>query len=65
MTPDEEDFLQHMLLCAQHGIEVDAKAVARLRRLADWADAPLPPCWTGTVDVNEVKRAVDAARERG
>ena len=60
----DEAFLAHMLAAAEAGATVTAAEVARLRRLADWADAPLPPCWSGTVDPGEVRRAVDAARLR-
>lgn len=58
----DEAFLAHMLAAADAGATVTAAEVARLRRLADWADAPMPPCWSGTVDPGEVRRAVDAAR---
>ena len=60
----DEAFLAHMLAAADAGATVTAADVARLRRLADWADAPMPPCWSGTVDPGEVRRAVDAARLR-
>lgn len=63
MTPDET-FLNRMLLAAEAGEHVTADDVARLRRLADWADTPPPPRWDGTLDKGETRRAVEAARRR-
>lgn len=64
-TPTEEEaFLAMMLTAAQTGTRVTVDDVARLRRLADWADAA--PCqgWNGTLDRGETQRAVDDAREK-
>lgn len=64
-TPTEDEaFLTMMLTAAQSGTRVTAEDVARLRRMADWADAAPCPGWNGTLDRGETQRAVDAARER-
>lgn len=61
---DDDAFLAMMLTAAQTGTRVTAEDVARLRRLADWADAAPPAGWNGTLDKHETARAVDAAKER-
>lgn len=64
-TPTEDEaFLAMMLTAAETSTRVTAEDVARLRRLADWADAAPAPGWNGTLDKHEAQRAVDAARER-
>jgi hypothetical protein len=45
-------------------MHVTSEDVARLRKLADWADTLLPREWYGTIDKNEAKRAVEAAKKR-
>lgn len=66
LTPpcDTEVFLLRMVTAALNGERVTAEDVAELRRLADWADAPPPPTWNGTLDKGETARAVAAARKR-
>lgn len=61
---DTEAFLNGMMDAAQSGRTVSAEDVARLCRLADWADAAPAPGWNGTLDRGETARAVNAARER-
>lgn len=61
---DAEAFLSRILAAAQAGERVTAEDVARLRQLADWADAAPPPGWDGTLDKGEAARAVEAARKR-
>lgn len=64
-TPSEDEaFLAMMLTAAETGTRVTAEDVARLKRLADWADAAPPPGWNGTLDRGETARAIQAARER-
>ncbi|UPY35528.1 hypothetical protein [Sediminicoccus sp. KRV36] len=64
-SPTEaEAFLDRMMHAAQSGSPVTAEDVARLRRLADWADAAPAPGWNGTLDRGETARAIHAARER-
>jgi hypothetical protein len=61
---DDAAFLTTLLQRVEKGERVTLEDVSRLRRLADWADAP--PCtgWDGTLDVNETKRAVEDAMGR-
>ena len=61
---DATAFLDRMLTAAHAGERVTAEDVARLRRMADWADAPPPAGWNGTLDKGETQRAVDAAKGR-
>ena len=64
-TPTEDRaFLTMMLTAAETGTRVTAEDVARLRRLADWADAAPAPGWNGTLDRGETARAIHAAKER-
>lgn len=64
-TPcDAEAFLLRMVTAAMNGEGVTPEDVAKLRKLADWADAPPPPTWNGTLDKGETARAVAAARKR-
>ena len=64
-TPSEDEaFLAMMLAAAETSTRVTAEDVARLRRLADWADAAPAPGWNGTLDRGETARAIQAARER-
>lgn len=63
-TCDTAAFLARIQAAAEAGEPVTADDVARLRRLADWADAPPPAGWNGTLDRQETARAVKAARER-
>lgn len=64
-TPTEDEaFLAMMLTAAETSTRVTAEDVARLRRLADWADAAPAPGWNGTLDRGETARAIQAARER-
>jgi hypothetical protein len=63
-TTDAEAFLARILAAAQAGERVTAEDVARLRHLADWADAAPAPGWDGTLDKGEAARAVEAARKR-
>lgn len=58
------EFLTRMLTAAEAGERVTAEDVARLRRLADWADAAPCPGWNGTLDKHETQRAIEAARAR-
>ena len=53
-----------MLTAAETSTRVTAEDVARLRRLANWADAAPPPGWNGTLDKHETRRAVEAAQAR-
>lgn len=57
-------FLTWIMSAAEARERVTQADVDRLRRLADWADAPAPPGWDGTLDRMETRRAVDAARKR-
>ena len=61
---DDAAFLARMLAHAEAGECVTAEDVARLRKLADWADAPPPAGWNGTLDRKETGRAVEAAWKR-
>lgn len=61
---DTSAFLSRILAAAQAGERVTAEDVARLRKLADWADAAPAPGWDGTLDKGEAARAVEAARKR-
>jgi hypothetical protein len=61
---DTSAFLDRILAAAQAGERVTAEDVARLRQLADWADAAPAPGWDGTLDKGEAARAVEAARKR-
>lgn len=63
-TPtDDAAFLTRILAAAQASEPVTAEDVARLRQLADWADAAPPVGWNGTINKHEVARAVEAARK--
>ena len=67
MSPDKEEkiaFLNRIIDDAQREMHVTSEDVARLRKLADWADTLLPSEWYGTIDKNEAKRAVEAAKKR-
>lgn len=67
MAPSHADdigFLKRILEDAENETHVTREDVARLRKLADWADAPPPKKWHGIIDKNEAKRAVRAAMER-
>jgi len=57
-------FLSDLLRRVEARERVSLTDVARLRRLADWADAP--PCagWDGTLDVEETRRGVADAKRR-
>lgn len=59
---EDATFLARMLGAAETGERVTEDDVARLRRLANWADAAPPPSWNGTLDKGETRRAVEAAR---
>lgn len=61
---DATTFLDRMLTAAHAGERMTAEDVARLRRMADWADAAPPAGWNGTLDKHETQRAVDAAKGR-
>jgi hypothetical protein len=61
---DDALFLASMLTRAEAGERVTLDEVSRLRRLADWADAPPCPGWDGTLDAGETRRAVDDAKGR-
>lgn len=63
-TSDTAAFLARMKAAAETGERVTADDVARLRKLADWADAPPPAGWNGTLDRGEAMRAVEAAERR-
>lgn len=60
----DAEFLDYMVAAAEDDVLVSADQVKRLRRLADYADTYVPPNWWGTVDVGEMRRAVQAARTR-
>lgn len=62
-TSDTAAFLARMAAAAEAGERVTADDVARLRRLANWADAPPAPGWNGTLDRGEARRAIEAARK--
>lgn len=67
MSPDKEEkiaFLNRIIDDSQEGMPMTSEDVARLRKLADWADAPPPPKWYGIIDKNEAARAVAAAKKR-
>lgn len=56
----DEEFLREML-----GREFATLGeVTRLKRLADWAECDAPPTWRGEVNREEVRRAVQDARDR-
>jgi hypothetical protein len=61
---DADAFLARILAAAQAGERVSAEDVAKLRKLADWAEAAPAPGWNGTLDRHEAARAVAAAKER-
>ena len=61
---DTAAFLARMSAAAEAGERVTADDVARLRKLADWADAPPAPGWNGTLDRGEAMRAIEAAERR-
>jgi hypothetical protein len=63
-TSDTAAFLSRMRAAAETGERVTADDVARLRKLADWADAPPPAGWNGTLDRHEAMRAIEAAERR-
>lgn len=58
------EFLEAIERAAENRTAVTREDVARLRRLADWADTPPPPGWNGSLDRGEARRAVAAARKR-
>jgi hypothetical protein len=57
-------FLTDLLRRVEARERVSLTDVARLRRLADWADAPPCPGWDGTLDVGETRRGVADAKRR-
>ena len=61
---DDIAFLNRILEDAENETRVTHEDVARLRKLADWADAPPPTKWHGIIDKKEAGRAVEAARKR-
>ena len=61
---DDIAFLARILEAAENETRVSHEDIARLRKLADWADAPPPAKWYGIIDKNETKRAVAAATKR-
>jgi hypothetical protein len=63
-TNTDAAFLTAILARAQAGGKATHDEIARLKRLADWADAPPAPGWDGTMDVREVEHAVKDAMGR-
>jgi hypothetical protein len=61
---DDIAFLARMLEAAEWQTRVSREDIARLRKLADWADAPDPPKWYGIIDKNVAAKAVESARKR-
>lgn len=61
---DDAAFLAEILTRARAGERASREEIARLKRLADWADAAPAPGWDGTMDPAEVERAVVDARGR-
>lgn len=61
---DDIAFLARMLEAAEWQTRVSRDDIARLRKLADWADGPTPTKWYGVIDKNEAKRAIAAATKR-
>jgi hypothetical protein len=61
---DDALFLASMLARAEAGERVTREEISRLKRLADWADAPPCPGWDGTLDAGETRRAVEDAKGR-
>jgi hypothetical protein len=61
---DDAAFLTTLLQRVEAGERVTLEDVSRLRRLADWADAPPCPGWDGTLDLHETRRAVEDAMGR-
>ena len=61
---DDIAFLNRILEDAQNETRVTIEDIARLRKMADWADAPPPAKWYGIIDKNEAARAVAAAKKR-
>lgn len=61
---DDIAFLNRILEDAQNETRVTIEDIARLRKMADWADAPPPAKWYGIIDRNEAARAVTAAKKR-
>jgi hypothetical protein len=57
-------FLSDLLARVEARETVTLEDVTRLRRLADWADAPPAPGWNGTLDIEEARRGVADARRR-
>jgi len=57
-------FLADLLRRVEARERVSLTDVARLRRLADWADAPPCPGWDGTLDIEETRRGVADAKRR-
>lgn len=61
---NDEAFLKYITEAAKMRRPVSHADVQRLRALADWADAIIPPHWDGHIDQYETLRAVHAARKR-
>jgi hypothetical protein len=61
---DDIAFLARILEAAEWQTRVSREDIARLRKLADWADAPDPPKWYGIIDKNVAAKAVESARKR-
>jgi hypothetical protein len=62
-SSDDEFFLSQITVTVQNGIPVSSADVARLRRLANWAECVPPPSWNGTLDKYEAFRAIADARK--
>lgn len=60
----DAEFLDWIETCANTGAPVGAPDLARLKRLAEYAETPLPEGWTGQMDRDAALRAVARARER-
>jgi hypothetical protein len=60
---DDTTFLDVFLQRVEAGEPVTLEEVARLKRLADWADVPPPPGWMGRANLEETRRAVADARK--
>jgi len=58
----DEEFLLYIEYAIKVANRITPDDLARLRKLAQWADPPVPPQWDGRVDKGEVMRAVLRAR---
>ncbi len=60
---NDREFLVWILHQAESSNSLEWEHVARLKRLAEYADTPKPVNWSGAVDVYAVRRAVNRAKK--